>query len=266
MIHNQSTSHGPPLPGLAAERVERMRQILRARHVVRVAQLSRELGVSPATVRRDLFEMDRRGQARRVHGGAVTLEGQLDEPVFDDKAALAAREKQRIGLAALPFIRPTDSIFLDGGSTVLALARLLTEMASLTVVTNSLRVAALFAASGPRMIVTGGEVRRLSQTLVGPLTQPLIERIRVDTAFIGTIGFSVPDGLTTTDAREAQTKELIMSRAERVILLADSSKIGKVSFVRFGSHDRLDLAITDRKAPAAAVRDLRKRGVKVLLV
>jgi DeoR family transcriptional regulator, fructose operon transcriptional repressor len=251
---------------LAAGRLEAIRQILRQRHIVRVDELCASLGVSAATVRRDLLALDRQGRLRRVHGGAVGLDGSLEEPLFEDKTRLAAREKERIARTALSCIKPTDSVFLDGGSTVLTLAHRLTGMTQLTVVTNSLRVAAAFAAGGPRMIVTGGEFRRLSQTLVGPLTRPLIEQLRVDTAFIGTIGLNPRDGLTTTDPREAQTKEAVMARAERVVLLADSSKIGKVSFVRFGSLDGVDLIITDRKAPAAAVRALRKKGVKVLAV
>ena len=252
--------------GLAAERVESIRRILRERHIVRVDDLTAALRVSAATIRRDLLSLDRHGQIRRVHGGAVALEGSLEEPLFEDKTRLAAREKDRIAEAALQFIKPTDSIFLDGGSTVLALAHLLTGMTHLTVVTNSLRVAGAFAGSGPRMIVTGGEFRRLSQTLVGPLTRPLINQLRVDTAFLGTIGLSVEDGLTTTDPREAQTKGLVMERAGRVILLADGSKVGKVSFVRFGSLDRVGLIITDNKAPREAVKGFRKAGVKVLAV
>lgn len=252
--------------GLAAERVEAILRILRERHIVRVDELSDVLRVSAATIRRDLLTLDQRGRLRRVHGGAVALEGSLEEPLFEDKARLAAREKDRIAAAALQFVKPTDSVFLDGGSTVLALAHRLTAMSQLTVVTNSLRVAAAFAAGGPRMIVTGGEFRRLSQTLVGPLTRPLIDQLRVDTAFLGTIGLSLEDGLTTTDPREAQTKELVMARAGRVVLLADSSKIGKVSFVRFGALAKVDLVITDAKASARAVKDLKKAGVKVLTV
>lgn len=251
--------------GLAVERLETIREILRRRHIVRVDELSAGLKVSPATIRRDLLALDRRGQLRRVHGGAVAPEGSLEEPVFDDKARLAAREKDRIARFALQFVKPTDSIFLDGGSTILSLAHLLADMAQLTVVTNSLRVAGAFASGGPRMILIGGEFRRLSQTTVGPLTRPLIDQLRVDTAFLGTIGLSLDEGLTTTDPRESQTKSLVMARAGRVILLADSSKIGKVSFVRFGSLGQVDTVITDRKVAPAVVGKLKKKGVKVLV-
>jgi DeoR/GlpR family transcriptional regulator of sugar metabolism len=215
--------------------------------------------VSPATVRRDLCYLEQRGQVQRVHGGAVSVDGQVDEPLFDDKTALAAAEKQRIAETARSFVKPGDSIFLDGGSTVLALARLLGDQPRLTVLTNSLRVAALLAGEGPDLILTGGELRRLSQTFVGPLTRPLVEQLRVDTAFMGTVGITAAEGLTTTDAREAFTKELVMAHARQVVLMADSSKIGRVSLVRFGTVDELDVLITDRSAKSDSLRELRKK-------
>ncbi|MBM4143499.1 MAG: DeoR/GlpR transcriptional regulator [Lentisphaerae bacterium] len=250
--------------GLAAGRQERVRGVLRERGVVSVEELRARLGVSGATVRRDLEALNRRGQVRRVHGGAVCVEGRLDEPLFDDKTAIAAREKQRIAEAALKLVKQGDSVFLDGGSTVLALARLLTGYSGLTAVTNSLRVAALFAGVGPRVIMAGGELRRLSQTFVGALSRPLLEQLRFDTAFMGTIGLTAADGMTTTDAREALTKETVMANARRVVLLADGSKIGAVSFVKVGALDKVDVLITDSGADRGEVARLRKKGVKVV--
>ena len=251
--------------GLAAERLDRIQGLVRMQRVVRVDELAAHLSVSPATIRRDLLELDGQGMVRRVHGGAVAAEGRLDEPRFDDKTALAKTEKQRIAQAALAYVKDSASIFLDGGSTILALARMLTQRTALTVVTNSLRVAALYSGGGPRMILTGGEFRPLSQTLVGYLTRPLIEQLHVDTAFIGTIGLTIEEGLTTTDPREADTKERVISRARRVIVLADGSKIGNVSFVKFGTLERVDVLITDSRAPKALVKKLSKR-MEVLTV
>ena len=113
---------------LAAQRAERIRQVLRERGVARVGDLCRELRVSAATVRRDLAALDRGGQVRRVHGGAMIADLSPEEPLFDDKAAIAAEEKRRIAEAARRLIGPEDTIFLDGGSTVLALARLVATL------------------------------------------------------------------------------------------------------------------------------------------
>ncbi len=230
---------------------------------MRVEDLARTLGVSAATIRRDLQELEQRGHLRRVHGGAVCTESNMAEPVFDDKASIMAKEKHSIAEAALELIKPTDSIFLDGGSTVLALARLLTGHTQLTVVTNSLSVAGLFSAGGPHTILVGGELRRLSQTFVGALTRPLLEKLRVDTSFMGTLGLSLEDGLSTTDPREALTKETAMRHAQRIVLLADSGKIGQVSFARFSALDDVNLWITDHHATSAQVAPFERAGIHV---
>jgi len=251
---------------LAEARWRKLRTLLRDRDIVRVEELAAELGVSAATVRRDLAALEASGDLRRIHGGAMAPERRAEEPLFDDKTAMAAREKQRIAEAALSLIGPRDIVYLDGGSTVLALARLLTAHAQLTVVTNSLRVAQLFSSGGPRMILTGGECRLLSQTFVGPLTRAVLDQMHLDIAFMGTIGVSAEQGMTTTDPAEAFTKEQAMSRASRTVLLADSSKFGKTSFVRFGTLSCLAAVISDKQMPSAQRKAFQRAGVETLLV
>jgi DeoR/GlpR family transcriptional regulator of sugar metabolism len=102
--------------------------------------------------------------------------------------------------------------------------------------------------------------------MVGPTTRPLLDQLHVDTAFMGTIGLSPEAGLTTTDPREAQTKAMVMAQARQVVLLADSSKISKVSFVKFGPLSQVQLLITDTGADAAALRKFRREGVKIVIV
>jgi DeoR family transcriptional regulator, fructose operon transcriptional repressor len=252
--------------GLGAERREQVARIVRERRVVRVDELSAEFGVSAATVRRDLAELEAQGRLRRVYGGAVAVESSLAEPGFDDKTLLATAEKRAIAEAALRLVKPDDSVFLDGGSTVLSLARLLTEWERLTVVTNSLRVASVLSGQGPRMILVGGEFRRRSQTIVGAMTRLVIEPLHVDTAFMGAIGVSVPQGLTTTDPREAQTKALVMRNATQVVLLADSSKIGKVSFLEFGALQDVDVLVTDKGMRKTDEAAFKKKGLNVIKV
>jgi DeoR/GlpR family transcriptional regulator of sugar metabolism len=251
---------------LAAERQQKIRELVRGQRVARVDELSEALKVSPATIRRDLEELERLGLLHRVHGGAVAIEGSLEEPLFDDKTSIAAQEKEAIAEAALQLVRPKDTVYLDGGSTVLALARKLLPLTQLTVVTNSLRVAHAFSGAGPRMILTGGECRRLSQTLVGPLSRHVLAATNFDVAFLGTVGVSFADGLTTTDPAEAFTKELAITRAKRVALLTDAAKFGRTSLVRFASPSDLDDLITDRNAPAAELESFRTADVHVITV
>ena len=139
------------------------------------------------------------------------------------------------------------------------------DFTDLTVVTNSLRAAAELAESGPRVILTGGELRRLSQTMVGPLTQAVLGKVRVDKAFMGTLGLCLDDGLTTTDPNEAFTKSLVQEHARQVILLMDSGKAGKVSFAHVGGPECVDVLVSDKKLPNNFAKALRKRGLKVRL-
>ena len=262
-IRGERLKSGKPRE-LAPKRLERLREILRIDHVVSVEELSRRLEVSAATVRRDLAQLESLGEVRRVHGGGVGTESRLEEPLFDDKTSIAAREKQRIAQAALKYIQPNDTIFLDGGSTVLELARLIRDRSNLTVVTNSLRAAIELAAQGPRVILIGGEFRRRSQTLVGPLTRLTLDEVHVDKAFMGTIGLTLEEGLTTTDPSEAYTKELVMQHARQVFLLADHSKVGKVSFACAGQLGRVQVLITDKQVDRKFSSQLRKDGVEVV--
>ncbi len=253
------------LRDLAPKRLEELRGILGQDRVVRVEELTGQLGVSAATIRRDLGELEKLGEVRRVYGGAVSTGGRLDEPLFDDATSVAAGEKRRIAEAAAKLVAANDTIYLDGGSTVLELARMLKDRSNITIVTNSLRAAVELAGRGPRLILVGGELRRLAQTTVGPLTRFMIQELHVDKAFMGTIGLSLEEGLTTTDPTEAYTKDLIMEHAREVILLADSSKAHKISFTRAGRLEKVHMLITDDRIDRKFCKELTKRGTEVVL-
>ncbi|MGI5924325.1 MAG: DeoR/GlpR family DNA-binding transcription regulator [Lentisphaeria bacterium] len=249
---------------LTAEREQRIMQLLRDAEVVTVSAISAALGMSEATVRRDLQAMHERGLLERVHGGAAIKQESKPEPLFSDKEGQFSAEKQRIATTALTLIRDHDTIFLDGGSTVLMLARLLDSFKALTIVTNSLMAAAQLMESPHRLILTGGEFRAISRTLVGPLSSPILKNIVVDKAFMGTMGFTTSDGMSTTDANEAYTKTQVMERARQVILLADRSKLGSSSFVTCGSDWRLDVLVTDA-IDAKMRQELEERETRVIV-
>jgi len=250
---------------IAAARTEKIKRIIAERRIVTVNDLCKIIGASPATIRRDLRLIEKNGEAKRVHGGAVLPEGRMSEPLFDDKTAIAAEQKRRIAEKAVSLIKPRFTIFLDGGSTVLAMASKLAERSDITVATNSLRVVMSLAGNGPNVILVGGEFRRLSQTFVGPLSALILGKLHFDIAFMGTIGFSTAAGMTTTDSREAFTKETVIQHSSKVVVLCDSTKIGKTSFVKFGSMDDIDVLITDSAASLnKEIKNLKKKGVQVI--
>ncbi len=252
-----------PARHLAPQRQQRILDIVSARRAARLEDLSSALGVSVATARRDVDELASRGLLRRVHGGAVAVDGQR-EPHFEAKAVEAAAEKDRIAARAVGLLDPDDTVYLDSGSTVLAVARLLRGWDRLTVVTNSLPVAIELGGHGPSLILVGGEFRATSQAFVGPLSRYLLEHLHVTKALIGTYAVTVEDGLSTTDAAEAFTKSLAVDRATEVILLADSRKLGTHSFVHAGSLDQVDVLVTDAGIDDHFARALQKAGVTVI--
>lgn len=248
---------------LTAEREQLILQLLKNNEVMSVGALGEALAISEATVRRDLQSMHQRGLIDRLHGGAAYKADGASEPLFKDKESRNADGKQRIAKAALSLINDNDTIFLDGGSTVLKLAQLLDERKNLTIVTNSLMAALLLMESGHHLILSGGEFRAISRTLVGPLSAAVLKEIAVDKAFMGTFGFTEEDGMSTTDTNEAFTKVQAMKRATQVILLVDESKLGRASFVKCAC-DKLNTIVTDNiDGPMA--KSLRDKGINVII-
>ncbi len=246
------------------ERLELAMAMIRERRTVRIDDICDGLGVSAPTARRDLERLEQGGLIRRVHGGAVLIERLLDEPLFDDKTAMAGRQKKAIALAAARIVGEDETLYLDGGSTVLELARLLRDRTNLNIVTNSLRTALELSGSGPKVTLIGGRLRRRSQTMVGPLTSHVLCQLHFDKAFMGTIGVTIDDGMTTTHPDEAYTKRLAMEHSSEVILLADSSKIGKISFAHAGGVESISTIVTDSGADADFLKRIRKMKINII--
>ncbi|HRU02046.1 MAG TPA: DeoR/GlpR family DNA-binding transcription regulator [Victivallales bacterium] len=227
-------------------------------------ELSSALGVSTATVRRDLMILEKKGIVRRIHGGAIRLDILEGEPIFNEKKLIREKEKSEIALKAASLLSNGDSVYLDGGSTVLGLCQHLKTLRNLSIVTNSIMAIFELMDSGHKLYLVGGAFRPLSRTIVGAMTSKTISLLNFDKAFIGTIGIT-EDGISTTDPDEAYTKELVMRRSETVILLADSSKFGKKSLAISGDISDIDIIITDNKLPAKFAKFFQKKKIKLII-
>ncbi|SER22991.1 DeoR/GlpR family DNA-binding transcription regulator [Microlunatus flavus] len=231
---------------------------------VDVADLAGRLGVSGATVRRDLQTLSRNQLLVRTHGGAVSQQTDAEVPARV-KAVLRQPEKRRIARAADRLVGEGAVLGITGGSTTLELARVLVGRRGLTVVTNSLDVASELAGNaGIRLVMIGGIVRR-SRELVGPAAETMLANYHLDLAFIGVDGLSA-EGCTTYDEMEATTDAAFLQQARRRIVVADSSKIGKVTFARISPLAGITDLVTDRGAPADALEPIRQAGVAVIAV
>ncbi len=244
---------------LASQRRERILAQVRAHGAVRVADLVTSLDVSDMTVRRDIAELARAGQVRRVHGGAVapdTPARSTDEPGFEAKRTWAGAEKAAVARAALADVEPGQSVALSAGSTTWLLAQLIAAdpaLRPLTVVTNGVRVADVLHAAGDdalEVVLTGG-TRTPSDALVGPVADATLERLRVDRTFLGVHGLDA-DGATTPNLAEAATDRALVRCATATTVLADRTKWGTVGLARICGYDEVDTLVVDAGlAPAA---------------
>ena len=252
----------------AEERQQSMVQLISRRGRLSVSQLSDEFAVTTETVRRDLSALDRMGLVRRVHGGAVptgsftVLESGISER---DQANTPAKES--IAAAALALLPPADSVIvIDAGSTTARLAAALPRDLRLTVITHAVPVAARLAdLPHIELHLLPGKVRPATHAAVGADTVAALGDVRVDVAFIATNGISTGYGLTTPDREEAAAKRAIIECARRTVVLADSTKIGLETAVRFAVLADIDTLVTDGDIDRADRRELEKAGLEVVV-
>jgi DeoR family transcriptional regulator of aga operon len=249
------------------ERMGRILEELAAAGSVGVAEIAVELGASTASVRRDLKLLEQQRLLSRTHGGAVANSTAYELPLRY-RGGQRRDEKRRIAAAAVARIgADVATIGLTGGTTTTEVARRLAEHQGLTVVTNALNIASELAMRPElRLIVTGGVARSESYELVGPLAEAILEGINLDLAIVGVDGITARGGLTTYQDIEAHTNRVMISRAARVVVVADGSKVGRLALARICDAGTVDELITDASAPAAELRLLSDAGIVVTTV
>ncbi len=252
----------------AEERQQAMARAVAARGRMSVAELAGEYDVTTETVRRDLSALESLGLVRRVHGGAVpaTALTSLEYGLAERDVARVA-EKEAIARLALDLLPPTDgSIVIDAGSTTVRLAEALPRDRRLVVYTHSVPIAARLAVNPAlELHLLPGTVRSATQAAVGPETVAALAQVRVDLAFVGTNGVTVSHGFSTPDSTEAATKRAIVAAARRVVVLADATKVGVESTVRFAAADEVDVLLTDGEIDDAQRKELTAAGVEVVV-
>jgi DeoR family transcriptional regulator of aga operon len=249
-----------------ADRFSAIVQRLSTDGSVAVGTLAGELGVSAATVRRDLALMEDQRLLARTHGGAVA-QGVLYELPLRYRSARHSEQKARIARAVASRVPDGAAIGMTGGTTTTEVARALADRERLTVVTNSLSIASELAVRpNLRLVVTGGVARAESYELVGPLAESALAALNLDLVVLGVDGIAVTAGFTTHHEVEAHTNRALIERARRVVVAADSSKVGQVAFARICDLDEVHELITDSSADRGQVEAIRAAGVVVTLV
>src|SRR5258708_21453811 len=251
------------------DRHERIRALLSTLQRVSTERIMADLGVSRETVRRDLLDLEALGELRRVHGGAVKPG---DEAPIAERAHTHVKSKKTIAKAAMGVIASGQTLFIDAGTTTALLAEELAKLANLTIITNSidvalkLRGAAERSESANEVILLGGSLSERSLATIGGTTIAEIQRYRADVALLSPVGIDHRHGATNFDHAETEVARAMVANADRVVILADYSKIGQRSRISYCPVDRIDVLVTNKKAAEAAdFASLKKKLEEIVL-
>ncbi|WP_127562703.1 DeoR/GlpR family DNA-binding transcription regulator [Nioella ostreopsis] len=236
---------------LSHERKTHLLSILSESGSIVAKEVSRNLGVSEDTIRRDLRELAKDGRLKRVHGGAVP-NAPAHAP-FSRRVGLATPEKTAIGKHAAAMVGTGHVVFVDGGTTALQLARHLPETLNATIVTHSPNVALeLLNHANLEVEIVGGKLLRHSVVTGGAATIAWLDRYRPDICFIGATGLHPDQGITTGVSEDAEVKRAIIARSGSALILASSEKFGAVSSFEIAGWDDVDGLIVAEDAKARA--------------
>lgn len=258
------------------ERLNAILELVAERGRIDVETLSDELTVSTATIRRDLDHLAQQQFLTRTRGGAVAHSVAYDLPLRY-KSARQATEKQRIGKAAADLVEAGMVIGLNGGTTATEVARAIATRTDLqtptsgrravTIVTNAVNIAnELTVRPHVKIVVTGGVARPQSYELAGPLATHILEGVSLDLAFLGVDAIDPIAGASAHHEGEANINQLMASRARRVVVVADSSKVGAQAFARIRRTEDIDMLITDSGMPPQSARAFQELGVEIVTV
>lgn len=254
----------------ARERRQRIAELVDEDQRVSVADLTERFGVTDASIRRDLTILEGAGRLRRIHGGAIGRAAQLANGVYATKLRARREEKVRIAAVAARLLRPGQVVLFDSGTTVAQVAAqmppALRSPNAITAVTHSLPVIEEIGRwEAPHLICLGGLYLPDYRAFVGPQTIASVRELAADVIFLGCDGLTVEGGLTTPHVLVAEVGAVAASRARRVIVVADSSKLGRQGFTPIVPLSDVHVLITDVGADPELVAEIRAVGVEVLL-
>ncbi|MRV70265.1 DeoR family transcriptional regulator [Duganella sp. FT92W] len=240
--------------------------VLRQQGSLRVSRLAQRFGVTPVTIRTDLRALADAGLLLRQHGCARLPHMPPPEANLAEKRTLHRERKLRIAASAAALVAAQDKIILDAGSSTLILAQQLHAAGTLTVFTNSLPIAAELAQSPAiELIVAGGVLRHASQSLQGRQAEASLDGYVFDKLFLGADGIDMAFGLSTHDALDASLNARMIAGARRVIVLADSSKFGRICLHRIGALEHIHTIVTDASMSSAMRDAIRARGIELIV-
>lgn len=242
-------------------RQQQMMERLKMDGEIKVIEMKELFSVTEMTIRRDLEKLEQTGAVRRTFGGAILVGKDV---ALQERADYMTDEKIRIGRKAAELIEPGESVFIDGGTTTLQIARALKPGLGITVVTNALNVAGELLDKRIPTIVAGGMILESTSTLVGPITSETIASMAFNRVFLGATGVSGLHGFSNSNVYEAEIKKLAIRQASEVNIVIDHSKFGANVLVSFAELAKADRIITDRLPDSELLEACREASVAIL--
>jgi len=249
------------------KRCDQIIEILKGKGSVHVSALSHRFGVSEVVIRKDLQRLQELGMLKRRHGGAVRTEKGYLYKDLDERMQTMGEQKMRIAEAARGFVSERQVVMLNSGSTSVHIARQLSSIKELVLVTNAIRAASELAnLSQAQVILLGGEIKPKYEFTYGHDTLRSLGKYHANTCFISVDGVDADHGLTSYYHYEAEVMRQMMKQSDRVVVAADSSKVGVVSLEHVGDIQSAHVLITDEAAAGEQVEKIRETGVEVVAV
>lgn len=249
------------------ERRKKIYSILERNRRATITELTEGIEIGEATIRRDLIALEKKGLIKRTHGGAILADCALDESIIKLRETSNTDKKEAIAAAMAKSITDGEALFLDGGTTTQLVARAIKSKKNLVVITNSLNVASEIAnTNGNTVLLTGGELRTVTNALIGPLATTCIKQFRADHTILGMSSLIPDEGFFTVNQYEAEIKRTMIGRGKKNTIVMDSTKINKVVFSFVCGFEQIDQLIIDDGVSPQIVEALEKQGVDIIVV
>ncbi|EWG10008.1 DeoR/GlpR family DNA-binding transcription regulator [Cytobacillus firmus] len=253
---------------LQDERTERIVQYINKQGFVKTNELIDLFKVSKPTIIRDLLKLEKDGSIIRTHGGAKSIhKGTNFEPTHMTKEQTSYSEKESIAIKAKELVQPGETILLDSGTTTLMLAKQLVNFENITVITNDIKIAMCLSENDSiDLVVLGGQRRKGVYSLIGPLTESILNQLHVDKVFLGADAIDLQNGITNSNIDESNIKKTMLTIGNSIILLADSSKFNCAAFMKIDEVSAVHFIITDNGIhKKISVKQFKEQGVEILI-
>ncbi len=252
---------------LTIDRRMKILELLDQNGQVRVSNLSEVFHVSEVTIRNDLGHLEEKGLLIKTRGGGIKSQRVGIDTRLNEKAKIHSSEKILIGKKAAEIINDNDTVIIDSGTTTLEIAKNLGNFKNLTVITNALNIASqLVNFDQIKVILLGGILRNTSLSLIGSLPEGAIKNFFCDKVFLGVDGINSEYGISTPNAEEANLNKLMIDCSKQVIVVTDSSKFKRRSFVHIAPINKINTVITDSNIPGDELKKLQDLGINVIIV